>query len=213
MSPGRSENGGERDRDGVDNGVDDLIDRLDPGRLFIEIGRSHDEARRFYRAPGITADEQAGFVEAVSEYVCHHLSVTEDRQLSREAAFGIAVGILREDTPSSTLQDGYAESLLAGLGRGRGLLPNVLNLLARGIKARAIRAYVDALFYEKVDPLSSDQKRLFVQAFAARYGKALDRVAPGWEEALHSASTDSLVCLAHRTIEKLVVERNRFGNG
>lgn len=166
--------------------VSQVIQLLDREWVYRHVLRAHDQAREAFRARSLSVATAGEFADAVAGYVQHHLREVDGTELTRTAAAGLAVALLRQGFERGALPDGYLAALAAGLGKTQGGMPDVFNGLARGLRERALRNHVETVFHAHVDPLSSSSCRALANALHGRYAGAYARLGQLLDEVLVS---------------------------
>ena len=166
--------------------VRQVMQLLDREWVYRHVLRAHDQARESFHARSLSVATAGEFADAVAGYVQHHVRKVEGTELSPTAAAGLAVGVLREGFERGALADGYLAALAAGLGKTQGGMPDVFNGLARGLRERALRNHVEAVFHAHIDPLSARSCRALARALHERYAGAFARLGQLLDEVLVS---------------------------
>ena len=168
-------------------GVAAVLRLFDQRYLHEHVLLQHDQAREAYRVDALTVADNRAFNLAVAAYVQHHELSTSGLTLTYEVARGLGIRLLRDEFPSTGYADGYEAALAAGVGLRSGGVPDVVNALLRGFKARALQTHIDAVFVEQVETLSGSSRRELARTLCERYGMAFGRLGVFLDETVIAA--------------------------
>jgi len=156
-----------------------LLNRL---QVHQNVGRAHDYARELFPVTRLSAAGATDFKEIVTEYVQHHVAQANGERLSSLAAFTLSMEILNEFHKMRPFNSGYIAALATGLGSCSGGLPDVLNTLAVGMKAQAVKHHLDYVFYNLINPLSTSDIQELAFALVYRFGETFSRLGKRLDE-------------------------------
>lgn len=185
--------------------IEAILDLIDQRRINRDVLMKHDVARERYGARSLQPASAAEFHDVLVHYVQHHQRSVGEGECSREAAFGEAKRILDHAFSQDQFQEGYNVALQHALDGG---MLEVLNELHAGLKRRALQEYLDAVFYEHVDPLSHAENVALSRAYYEHFRVIFERVGMPLDE-LSFASNTRAAFEYHRQVMEMVVGTGR----
>ena len=188
------------------SGVAAVLQLLDHRYLSEHVLGPHQKAREEFRVRELTVASSVEFSRAVAAYVQHHERATRNLTLTHEEAHGLAIEVLREAFPAIGYADGYEAALAAGLGIKSGGMPDVVNALARGLRERALRHHVEAVFHTHVDVLSASSCRELAEALCKRYGQAFRRLGVLVDEVLIAQDPRRALLRIREVLDRVLVQ-------
>lgn len=153
--------------------IDSLLSALDEQTIAERIGIPHDETRMRYHLSSNTVRDFHQFSEIIANYYNYHFTqcVSHGGMLAPSEACSEAKEFLesgyrrRHGDIVSAFDDAYA-----GTNGGMRL---ILDMIADGLKARAVERYVRDAFDRHVAPNSWEQKVDMIRQFISLYGHVL----------------------------------------
>ena len=164
----------------------------------------HDVARETFQVPRLVVTAHDEFKFIVTSYVQHHLSSVGQGTVAADAAFGEAKNILDRAFQEDAFQDGYARSLQVAFDGTEGGMRRVINEIADNLKHRALRNYMDHVFYHHVNVLSKEDSLALSRAFFERFGTILQRFGLKVDQDTFAWNSRAALEYHRETIERIL---------
>lgn len=150
--------------------IENLLDDLNERRIAQRVGIQHEETRMNYPLRSNTVGSFEEFNRMITDYCIYHFTtcVTPGGSLSRSDAAGRAKGLLEREyrRHSGDIVTAYNDAHDGTNGGVR----HVLDIIAEGLKAESVEAYVREVFDGNVAPNSWEQKVEIIRQFIDKCG-------------------------------------------
>jgi len=178
--------------------VDNMLRALDEREVAQQVGLAHDEARIRYDLKRNTVSGFDEFSDIIGDYYNHHHStVTNGAPFPRSEATARAKEILEQQyrRRNGNIVDAYND----GHDGTNGGMRAILDVIAEGLKFRAIERYVREVFDRHVAPNSWEMKveiiRQLIQQCGANLSSSIqadqpERYAQNFRELIQSFTDD-----------------------
>jgi hypothetical protein len=150
--------------------INNLLAELDERTIAQRIGIPHDEARMRYSLTSNTVGSFEEFTRTISDYLNYHftLCISHGGSLSASEASTRAKILLEREyrRHGGDIVNAYAD----GHEVLQGGMRKILDIIAEGLKAESVEAYVREVFDRYVAPNSWEQKVDIIRQFIAQCG-------------------------------------------
>ena len=153
--------------------IHSLLGALDERRIAQEVAIEHDESRMRYPLSSNTVRDFRQFSEVITDYYNYHHTacISHGGRLSYHEAYGQAKELLEREYRR---QNGDIISCFNDAREGtNGGVRVILDMIADGLKARAIERYTATMFDLHVTPNSWEQKLDIISQFIGCCGALL----------------------------------------
>ena len=149
--------------------LDEIIEELDPDKIYGKVGKKHEEARVKYKVEKIRAEDWEDFKKQIIDYVKHHQKALYGVDMDDHRAYSLAVGIL-----SRKKEEGGFGGLEAALSAGKKSLRTVFDSIAESFQSEEENAYRLNVIH-KVDPHDFDAHVELMTEYMSRYEPMLPK--------------------------------------
>jgi hypothetical protein len=164
----------------------------------------HDEARERFNAPSMIVRDHQEFLYIVQSYVQHHLEYVGEGQVSDSYAFEEARMILDRAFGQDQFQEGYTAALQQATDGADGGMRTILNEMADDIKRKALRAYMDHVYYHHVCVIDKRAHVELGQAFYDRFGDRLREYGVEIDEFTFAANPRAALEYLRQVMEQIL---------
>ncbi len=151
--------------------IGSMLASLDERTIAQRIGIPHDEARMRFALQRNTVDDFDAFADIIADYYAYHVTecVANGGSLSRAEAAGRAKELLELEYRRRRNGDIVSAFNDASDGTNGGVRA-ILDVLAEGLKAEAVKHYTREVFDRNVAPNSWEDKVEIIRQFIDRCG-------------------------------------------
>ena len=184
--------------------ADKILDLIGQDYVNKNVLMKHDVARESFKLPKMIVADHEEFKYLVTSYVEHHLTSVGDGAPTAANAFGEARGILDRAFEQDAYQEGYARALQMALDGSEGGMRAIVNEIADELKRRALRNYLDHVYYQHINVLSKEDNLALSRAFFERFGSILKRFGMDVDESTFAWNTRAALDYHRQVIEQII---------